>query len=362
MTTNCINFNSSDLLRWLDHGAIFSSGPHELIIGWGKVTRQATPLDNPSICFYFPDFFLSIEDPWLQFEKQTYISPTELASLLINLSFDVATPLRWHPPSKEIFAQGFHELQQLFSTTPLEKAVPYVLSKSSERLTTAHRRQILLNILRRVQEAQVYAYGFWEDAQGILGATPELLFNYDPHKTPLLNTMALAGTVKSGLSPSAMLEDKKLLHEHQVVVDDIVARLQPLGQINVGQLQLLQLPHLTHLNTPINVELTGQACFPDFVKVLHPTPALGGFPRDLALKWLIEYDRLLPRGRFGAPAGFWDRRTDRQVCYVAIRNVLWDANELIIGAGCGVVAESNLDKEWEETQLKTKAITQGLNL
>lgn len=362
MNKNSVNLNKSDLLQWLDHGVIFSTGPHELFIGWGNVTRHSTPSDDPSIWCYLPDFFLREKEPWFHFEKNGFIAPAELASLLENLSLEVPSPLSWQAPSKEIFARGFHALHHLFNTTPLEKAVPYVFSKSSERLTAAHRRQILLNILRRVQEARVFAYGFWEDSQGILGATPEFLFDLEPKKASLLNTMALAGTVKTDASSSAMLEDKKLLHEHQVVVDDIVERLHAFGKINVDRLQLLQLPHLTHLYTPISVELNRQAHFPDFVNVLHPTPALGGFPRDLAFKWLIDYDQQLPRGRFGAPAGFWDRRTDRQVCYVAIRNVLWDANELSIGAGCGVVAESNLDKEWEEILLKTKAITQGLNL
>lgn len=362
MTGNSPNLTASELLRWLDHGVIFSCGSNELIIGWGLATRHTAPLDDPSIWCYFPDFFLKKKEPWLRFEKYAYIKPAELISLLETLSLEVPVPLTWQAPSKEIFAQGFQELQHLFKSTPLEKAVPYVFSKSSGTPTTAHRKQIVLNILRRVQEAKVYAYGFWEESEGILGATPEYLFRFEPERTQLLNTMALAGTAKTNSSSPTMLQDKKLLHEHQVVVDDIVERLHYFGLIDVGQLQLLQLPHLTHLYTPINVELRHEAHFPDFVKVLHPTPALGGFPRASALKWLMEYDRLLPRGRFGAPAGFWDRRSDEQVCYVAIRNVIWDANELSIGAGCGVVAESNFDKEWEEILLKTKAITQGLNL
>lgn len=362
MNTNSLNLNKSDLLQWLDNGAIFSSRPNELSIGWGKVTRHSNPLNNQSIWYYFPDFFFKMKDPWFHFEKSALIAPTVLSSLLENLALEVPTPLSWQAPSKEIFTRGFHELQHLFSTTPLEKAVPYVFSKCPQRLTAAHRRQMLLSILHRIQEAQVFAYGFWEESQGILGATPELLFHLEPKKAPVLDTMALAGTVKTNSSSTKMLGDKKLLHEHQVVVNDIVERLHSFGQINVGQQQLLQLPHLTHLYTPISVELCGKAQFPDFVKALHPTPALGGFPRDLALKWLIEYDLLLHRERFGAPAGFWDQRTDRQVCYVAIRNIMWDAKELAIGAGCGVVTESILDKEWEEILLKTKAITQGLNL
>lgn len=356
------NLSTADLLQWLDNGVLFSSKPEELLIGWGNVSSHSSPIDSQSIWYYFPDFFLKTKDPWLCYEKGVSITPSELAFLLEKLPLEAADTLKWLPPSKEIFNQGFHELQHLFRTGSMKKGVPYVFSKSPSRLTLAHRKQILLSIMHYIQKARVFAYGFWEDSQGILGATPELLFDVGSKRAHRLDTMALAGTAKSNQASDKMLNDKKLLHEHQVVVDDIIARLASFGQLTIGELQLLPLPHLTHLYTPISVELTREAHFPDFVKALHPTPALGGFPRDPSAKWLTEYDRLLQRGRFGAPAGFWDKSTDRQLCYVAIRNIMWDAKELSIGAGCGVVTESTLEDEWEEILLKTEAITKGLSL
>jgi menaquinone-specific isochorismate synthase len=120
----------------------------------------------------------------------------------------------------------------------------------------------------------------------------------------------------------------------------------------------LRLKTLTHLRTPIQLELTQTADTAALVKALHPTPALGAFPKEEGVEWLKAFDSRTPRKHYGAPLG---------CCYgnsisivVAIRNVQWTPNGLAIGAGCGVIAESKQEREWNEIQLKTEAIFETL--
>lgn len=355
------SLNESDIEQWLNSGVIFSCQSGKILIAWGKSYWSSNPEGTDSSWFYFPDFFLTIKQPWVHFEHSAIISIDQLLLLLEEIPLEVPLPLKWENPSKEIFEKGFNDLQKLFRETELKKVVLYALSNSPTPLTPAHRKQALLNILHYLRDAPVFAYGFWNDSEGILGATPELLFRLEHTTPPVLQTMALAGTQKSG-ETSQMLHDEKLLLEHLIVVDDILTKLTKLGEVTLGQLQVLSLPVLSHLYTPISVKLHHSQSFSSIVAALHPTPALGGFPKEFALKWLSEYNNLIPRGRFGAPVGFWDHRSLQNVCYVGIRNVMWDANGSVIGAGCGIIAESSLKNEWEEVLLKTKSITRFLHL
>jgi menaquinone-specific isochorismate synthase len=95
-------------------------------------------------------------------------------------------------------------------------------------------------------------------------------------------------------------------------------------------------------------------------QLIHPTPALGAYPRVEGMKWLREFDREMPRERFGAPVGY--TRKGESTCYVAIRNVQWKDFQLKLGAGCGIVPASQFESEWNEILLKLKSIKNILAL
>ncbi|MBA2727819.1 MAG: chorismate-binding protein [Parachlamydiaceae bacterium] len=356
------NLQMSDIEQWLIEGVIFSHQPGKILIAWGESYWHETPKEKNSNWFYFPDFFLSEKKPWLHFEKSSILPTSELISLLDGVPLETPKMIKWKNPSKDLFVKGFQELQGLLRSRKLEKVVHYALSKSSDTITPSHRKRAILSILKNVQETPVFAYGFWKDSQGILGATPELLFKVQKSSPKVLETMALAGTQKTDSLSYQMLDDEKLLHEHDIVVDEIALRLSSFGQVDIGKLQILSLPILSHLYTPFCVRLHHADDFSTFANLLHPTPSLGGRPRDTSMKWLHTYNRILPRGRYGAPVGYWDSLSNEQVCYVAIRNIMWDDNGLMMGAGGGIIAESDLEMEWQEVLLKTKSIVRLLDL
>lgn len=349
--------------NWLSQGVLFSYEERQLIVGWGAMHWSPSPKEEEKVNFYFPDYFLDTLTPWLHCEHSCTISADALAQLISTIEEEDHGAMEWENPDPTLFEEKFQELQRQFQLKKLSKAVPYTFTKSPHPLSLNHKKKALLKILHTIQTSKMFAFGYWENSQGILGASPEILFSSRKENNTFdLHTMALAGTKKNDGVFTSMWEDKKLLHEHQIVVDDLTKKLTPFGRIKIGNIQELSLPLLKHLYTPISVRLSKKYAFSSFVTALHPTAALGGFPQKEALKWLKKYAKSLPRGRFGAPIGFWDRNRELQMCYVAIRCILWDGRGSQIGAGCGIVDGSDQKKEWEEILLKIEATKKALGL
>src|SRR5205823_14664015 len=88
----------------------------------------------------------------------------------------------------------------------------------------------------------------------------------------------------------------------------------------------------------------------DLVEQLHPTPAVGGRPRQAALQLIRECEKL-DRGWYAGAVGWLDREGDGEFS-VAIRSALLHANEATLFAGCGIVADSDPEREYVESRLK----------
>jgi menaquinone-specific isochorismate synthase len=202
-----------------------------------------------------------------------------------------------------------------------------------------------------------YSYGFEFEGEGLCGVTPELLFSVSDGR---LKTMALAGTGPAG-GPS-LLQDPKERHEHQLVIEYLAEALKPWGEFTAGSTGEKTYGVLKHLRTPVEVKLNRVPDFMHLAARLHPTAALGGWPRQPAWHWLEAQSFHATRSRFGAPFGFVDGRGEKMLCVVAIRSVQWKDNCARISAGCGVVRESETLREWQELQLKLKSVHQLLGM
>jgi len=188
----------------------------------------------------------------------------------------------------------------------------------------------------------------------MIGATPEMLFETSGRG---YRTMALAGT-RAVDRASELLRDPKELREHRLVVEDIVRRVAPFGNVEIGALGVLELPSIAHLATSIRFEEIGaeKMSYPDIVRRLHPTAALGVSPRtEAGERWLREADRGIRRRTFGAPFGL-ERPDHRALALVAIRNVQWHADSVRIGSGAGLLPESRLQREFDELRDKREQV------
>jgi menaquinone-specific isochorismate synthase len=334
---------------FLESGAIVDTGQGSCVIGWGKRTWLEKPSDG--LCFYFPDFFLQLHQPWFIHESMIEINKDELLSMLIINDYSLKNSLKWVNSAKPGFENIFGKLQKKFNMQTLKKAVPYIFENTTGHINVL---KSLRSILNYSKKHPIFAYGFWSKDEGMIGATPELLFKISNNE---LLTMACAGT--SPLDEAEkMLEDQKLLHEHNLVIEGIRSATSGMGNFIVGDTRVQKYTNLCHLITPITIELQQTVTADQVTKFLHPTPALGAYPREEGHAWLKELNLEIPRMRFGAPVGFSFK--GRATCYVAIRNVQWNGNAIKLGAGCGVIPTSQFAVEWNEILLKIKSIKELL--
>lgn len=199
--------------------------------------------------------------------------------------------------------------------------------------------------------------------RAFFGATPELLAHVSGDR---VMTMALAGSIRRGATPdedeqlaAALLDSAKDRHEHQIVVDEVYARLMTLTvHLDVGVTDVLALSNIQHLHTPIKGILREPCGVLPVIATLHPTPALGGEPREAAMRLIAELEPA-PRGWYAAPVGWIDRCLDGQFG-VAIRSAVVQTTRAWLYAGAGIVAESDPQREWDETNLKFRPMLEAL--
>ena len=116
---------------------------------------------------------------------------------------------------------------------------------------------------------------------------------------------------------------------------------------------------MSHLATTVTARTGAPATsVTDLVAALHPTPAVGGTPRPVALDAIAALEAT-PRGRYAGPCGWIDRDGDGEFV-VALRGGEIDGTHAVIHAGAGIVSGSDPDAEWTETQQKLTPMLQAL--
>ncbi|HRD55758.1 MAG TPA: chorismate-binding protein [Parachlamydiaceae bacterium] len=344
--------NREILSAFLKKGTIVPKDHDNLWIGWGKRAWSPAPISEVSPNFYFPDFFLKVGMPWFSHENWMEISLQELKDALEEEKEPIDEKLDWELTGLGFFEAVFKNLMEKIKKKELAKAVPYLFEKTGKRMCKARLLNSLFKALAYAERHPAFIYGLWGDEEGFLGATPEALFEFKHNQ---LKTTACAGTLSANEKIS-----KKLLLEHDLVVEGIASSLSPFGELEMQPKEQIPFANFTHLVTPIKVRLKNPPQFKKLVSALHPTPALGAFPKEKGMAFLEEFQMRLPRDRFGAPVGYLFKEEAFSV--VAIRNVQWGLFGMKIGAGCGIVEGSLFEDELNEVKLKLKATREILQL
>ena len=180
--------------------------------------------------------------------------------------------------------------------------------------------------------------------------------------------MSLAGSIRRGKTPAedarlgqTLLDSAKDRAEHAVVVRALGEALgETCDRLQVSDTpSLLKLGHIQHLCTPITGHLANGHTLLDLVERLHPTPAVGGRPREAALR-LIRACEGLDRGWYAGPVGWLDAQGEGEFA-VALRSALLHGNTATLFAGCGIVADSDPEREYAESRLKLKPMLTALS-
>ncbi|NQV42945.1 MAG: isochorismate synthase [Candidatus Marinimicrobia bacterium] len=219
--------------------------------------------------------------------------------------------------------------------------------------------------LRRMTEETFNFYFQADEGHAFLGATPERLFK---RQGRTVHTEAIAGTRPRGLTTRdderyarALLNSEKEVREHSIVVDMIKNVLEKYCHSLVidEEVQITRLSHVQHLCKHFKGELDPETTDADLIRALHPTPAMGGYPTNLALE-AIEDLEPFNRGWYAAPIGFVGH--DHTEFVVAIRSALIERERVSLYSGAGIVLGSDPAEEWQEIEDKISKFLKALDL
>ncbi|MBI5975959.1 isochorismate synthase [Staphylococcus canis] len=366
---------------------------------WEKI-KQKIALIHPDserhhlrICGGFQFSAKRMGDEWRRFGMNHFVLPEILISQIGGETF-----LTYTVPKSEFsiddlnhYINQFNTLQPYHlseNTVPPIKRIEDIYQdewkalvdetiqqlKHDEKVVLSRRRMVqfeqainISNILNRALQNEKNSYLFVLESgeDTFVSQTPEQLFRVENGN---LYTKAVAGTIrrthdkeKDEAHLKAFLNDEKNRVEHQIVVESILEDIQPfVANAEYDHTpKILKNDHLYHLFTEIGGPLS-QPSYIELIDQLHPTPALGGYPKDKAMAY-IEAHEFGARGLYGAPVGTIDIYDDSEFI-VAIRSMLMNQKQALLFAGAGIVKDSNAQEELEETALKFSPMMDALGV
>lgn len=316
----------------------------------------------PKTCFWLPQIELSQQG---EMTEATTYSLHERPCLDAEL-FAIKTPspqhFKTHTLLNRIDTPTFKTWQD-----NVDQALKAISSGTIDKLVLARRTMLqfsqplsigacLSHLVHHAQSATLFAFQL-SPSLCFLGATPEKLFERTGCE---LNTDVIAGTQPRGstfeedaLLERALLHSGKDRHEFSIVKRFLQQAISPFSKEMKwdGQDQILKTSHVQHIHNRLKATLKGEVFDEELIKALHPTPALGGYPKekaDLLLQEIEPFDR----GWYGGVVGMISPKSAN--LHVAIRSALIRESSLHLFAGTGIVQGSHAEREWEELEQKIR--------
>ena len=262
--------------------------------------------------------------------------------------------LAWSGSNGDVWQDRVARSVEKIKSGELEKVVlaRFVTATSDKAI---NERRLLSHLADEYPSTWVYSH------HGLVGATPELLVRLN---RSLVTSRVLAGTIrKTGdderdlALAGSLARSSKDLEEHEYAVRSVADSLSPLcSSMNVPESPfVLHLSNVMHLATDVTGVLTDSSTPSDIFDLadrLHPSAAVCGTPREVASRTIDEIEGI-SRGRYAGPIGWIDARGDGELG-IALRcgQISSDKKSIRIYAGCGIVAGSDPEREYAESQAK----------
>lgn len=260
-----------------------------------------------------------------------------------------------HVPERAVWQMQIETALQLLQTQTLHKVV--LARQSIYHFAWPFSP---LTLLQRLQQSAPQAFHFYFQpvrTAAFLGASPERLYK---RVGRAIDSEALAGTRRRGRTPAEdrdlardLFASEKEQREHRLVLERVRASLTGLcSRVSAEAHPHIQpLEHVQHLAQTLHGQLQEGVSDADILRALHPTPAVGGWPRAAALEAIATLEPF-DRGWYAAPVGWLGH--DSAELAVAIRSGLAENDRLTLYAGAGIVPGSAPAAEWQETENKLR--------
>ncbi|MFB2642188.1 isochorismate synthase MenF [Shewanella bicestrii] len=355
--------------------------------------QQRALSSNPEIRYYGGVAFDRSIESWPEFGNSRFVLPriefrrsNNQFSLRVNLNFADNTPEEeidlaiaaieavmparpLAPPNKLTllsrtdipdFPRWKTLIEQVVEPKFNQETPKVVLSRHTELEVNAQVDPWMVLACWQGRNPNSFQFGFqFSPDRTYISCSPERLFR---RRQQELFTEALAGTTVRGLNQeedtalaNALLEDNKNSVENQLVRRHIVSMLSPLSQ-HVGAEEaatIFKLNHIQHLHRAIRAELKQGVNDFQLLQALHPTPAVGGLPRESAMRFIREREGYM-RGWYAGACGYFNKFESE--FSVAIRSALIEPGKINLFAGAGIIAGSDPEAEWQELENKLATI------
>ena len=326
--------------------------------------------------FYIPAFMLSIVEGEAYLTKNVLCTAENQESISINIINQLEESIFESLNEKEIPDNPLVEQREVRPTEwkqTVAKAVQDMKNSDLDKIVLARElrvvfkdriisERVLLNLIE--EQPTSYIFSFEVGGDCFIGATPERLIKKKGNE---VYSACLAGSIARGKTSeedaglgAELLHDPKNLMEHQYVVSMITNAMQTVcDQVIVPkEPELMKIRHIQHLFTPVKGVCNQKVTILDFVEKLHPTPAMGGLPKEKAVIRIREIEGL-ERGLYAGPLGWVDSYGNGEFA-VGIRSALLQGNEASLFAGCGILEDSQPESEYQETAIKFNPMLSAL--
>ena len=251
----------------------------------------------------------------------------------------------------------------------VNKSKEYILAGDIFQVVLSQRMSVPLrarplDVYRALRALNPSPYMYFIDLGDtqIVGSSPEVLVRVQNRK---VTVRPIAGTIRRGASPEEdqalaekLLADPKERAEHLMLIDlgrNDVGRVAKTGSVEMTDSMVIErYSHVMHIVSQVEGELEDGLTAMDAIRATFPAGTLSGAPKIRAMEIINELEPV-KRNIYAGAVGYisWHDDTDLAI---AIRTAVIRDGKLHVQAGAGIVADSNAEKEWEETRNKGRAL------
>lgn len=331
--------------------------------------------------------YADLRDPEVDLQTAYQQACDRVTQMVSKLSLPVSpqkTIMEWTPPGNKR-AEQVEEAQKYKSNftraefcASVQKAKEYIKAGDifqvviSQRLTTEYTGDAfaLYRSLRQINPSPYMAYFHFQDWQ-IIGSSPEVMVKAerDSQAQVIATVRPIAGTRPRGKTPQEdaalaedLLKDPKEIAEHVMLVDlgrNDLGRVCQTGTVRVDELMVIErYSHVMHIVSNVVGKLAPGKTAWDLLKACFPAGTVSGAPKIRAMQIINELEPSR-RGVYSGVYGHYDFEGQLNTA-IAIRTMVLRNNTVSVQAGAGLVADSDPDKEYEETLNKARGLLEAI--
>ncbi len=334
--------------------------------------------------------YADLRDTGVDIEKAYQQTCDRLAKLVNKLQLPLSsqdTVLEWTSPEESRGSGGGTQQSQANYTSNVtkeqfcanvQKAKEYIKAGDifqvvlSQRLSTEYDRDpfALYRSLRLINPSPYMAYFHFNDWQ-IIGSSPEVMVKAEraSYGGVVATLRPIAGTRPRGKTPQEdaalaedLLKDPKEIAEHVMLVDlgrNDLGRVCTSGTVKVDELMVIErYSHVMHIVSNVLGELAPGKTAWDLLKACFPAGTVSGAPKIRAMEIIYELEKCR-RGVYSGVYGWYDFEGQLNSA-IAIRTMVFHNHTVSVQAGAGLVADSDPEKEYEETLNKAKGLLEAI--